>query len=109
MSDQFYSVESIEPDPDHAAEINEDIENNDSLVPFKEFDQEILVKKEKYKRLIECSKVEAKKKIWYEQMEITRDVRELRKNLTLVMMLFGGAWALCRWSGSESNSYTKYH
>ena len=42
-------------------------------------------------------------------MEITRDDRELRKNLTLVMMVFGGAWALCRWSGSESNSYTKYH
>ena len=44
-------------------------------------------------------------------MEITRDDRELRKNLVLIMMLFASAWALCIWSGGEAdkNSYTKYH
>lgn len=44
-------------------------------------------------------------------MNITRDDRELRKNISLIIILFGAAWALCRWSGSEAdkNSYTKYH
>ena len=44
-------------------------------------------------------------------MEITRDDRELRKSISLVMMLFAATWALCILTGSQAdnNSYTRYH
>lgn len=45
-------------------------------------------------------------------MKMTRDDRELRKNLLLVAAIFGLAWLVCRWAGSEAsktNSYTRYH
>lgn len=42
-------------------------------------------------------------------MEITRDDRELRKNIFIVMLLFALAWVTCRYSGDKTNSYTQYH